>query len=441
MRALPLLVGLLLLAGCADSPNPRHLQTPAISENPHSNSMDPSNGSAVPPGTSSSSKTGSVPTQTGSPTKPEIPPFVDMPHVLVGVADDSVNVYHHVFYRPNQVAHPCTYIPGYPCSIPALNLSVGGTDWQSMVNRDESIWASFKTGHWYWIPQTSIVAIACDPERVGNCILPGDAPSHGTGTMSSVAMENPEALLAFYSGSYWPDVFHSADIPVDIVSNSIGPIVPTPIPSVVDYDPFPYLVVQSAGNTPNSILLDGSSGTPYVVAVGGAYAADRSEAPESAKQADVVSYFCRPTVADHDSTGNIEGTGSSCGTSFAAPTVAGALSRVVLDVRRHTGYGGSVQDRVLDPLLPLSIDGLREAMNLTASWNPAAEYPDIGGNPLPGVPLNDQAPWLQWGWGFYDAQVANATTTMLLGGAQASKPQACFDYMVQLMALRNELYG
>ncbi|MBI2078288.1 MAG: hypothetical protein HYT80_07980 [Euryarchaeota archaeon] len=154
--------------------------------------------------------------------------------------------------------------------------------------------------------------------------------------------------------------------------------------------------------------MDCWKGNSRLIAVGGAYATSRSEEPAAGKLTDVVSYFCRPTAQTNSINDN---RATYCGTSFAAPTVAGALSKVILGIRQQSGYTGSVKDGFVDPVRGVSIKHLRDAMNGTASYSPKSEYAD---NYL-GVPLVTQAPWYQWGWGFFDGTIATATLAHVLG--------------------------
>lgn len=356
------------------------------------------------------------------------------PHVIVAVSDSGVNPYHEVYYRPERTEHPCTYIEGFPCSIPALPLSVGGTSWQKSFAADKALWDAIKPGATYWIPRTAFVAVHCGevydqpaPGIVGTtCILDENEP-HGTGTTSSVLMENPDALLAFSEGlrpfySQWAQ----AGIPIDILSMSVGNTVPAPAFVSCGEEPGlprPALYVHAAGNEPGTTTLaDCWASNPYLIQVGGASASPRGQEPLAYKEPDVVSYYCRPTAL----TRSTDGGDSMCGTSFAAPTVAGALSKVVLGLRRHSGYTGGTVGGMVDPILGVSAIDVRNALNRTASYEPKAQYQDACG--LACVPLNGAAPWTQWGWGFYDGTVAQATLKHLLGQQQPQKPAEAILY-------------
>lgn len=337
------------------------------------------------------------------------------PYVLVGVPDSGINPYHELYYREHLTMHPCTYIQNFPCDLPALELTLGGDDWDAAFEADSEVWASVEVGEWYWIPRTVFVAVSCDRTFSGAdddiCIL-DDSHMHGTGTTSSIIMENPDALIAFKEGGSAHAPFLTAGIPIDIMSVSWGTIVPIPAAGpaagLVRDVPTP-IYVLAAGNDPRSTLMDSWAGDPHNIVVGGAYTADGSEELMAAKQPDVVSYYCRPTAQTKETHEMRE---SYCGTSFAAPTVAGGLSKVILGLRQASGYTGGLDGEFVDPVLGITVADLREALNLTASYSPESQYPNTSPR---GLPVNPVAPWAQWGWGFYDGLVAEATLLHLLG--------------------------
>lgn len=357
------------------------------------------------------------------------------PHVIVAIPDTGINPYHQAFYRPALTAHPCTYIPGFPCDIPALELTLGGTSYAAARSADSAKWASIGPGDWFWIPRTVFVAVHCERIYSGQCII--DDHGHGTGTTSSVLSENPEALIAFKEGGSSIAPFVQRRIPVDIYSVSWGNVAPVPgHPSVLcaNYATAP-IYVTSAGNDPRSTLIDCRKGHPSLITVGGAYAQDDTEEALATKQPEVVSYYCRPTAV-HTSTSATRA--SYCGTSFSGPTVAGALSKVVLAIRNGSGYAGSVANGWVDPIAGVSVAQLRDAMNRTASYDPAPQYPNTART---GVPLVEQAPWVQWGWGFYDGRVATATLAHLTGSTQPDKPAEAYAYMGAVHAAKDAAYG
>lgn len=378
------------------------------------------------------------------PTPPR-PPLTPRPHVVVGVPDTGINPYHEVFYRPNLTVHPCTYIPEYPCDVPALELTLDAPSFEEAFERDGEKWEAIEPGDVFWIPQTVFVAVICeepfeddDPTapRLGDICILDDSADHGTATTSSVVTENREALIAFKEGLADIQPFYDAGIPVDIFSVSWANVVPFPTPTDVfcpNFQTAPVYVL-GAGNDPRSTVIDCWTGHPNSIAVGGAFAEGNGDHPLPANQPDVVSYFCRPTAK----TKALDGWDTTkCGTSLAAPTVAGGLSKAVLALRRDSGYTGSLHDGFVDPVAGVTVADLREALNRTASYDPEAKYPNG-----PGTPRVDEAPWLQWGWGFYDGWVSEATIDDLLGIQEAApKPPEAVLHMETVYMVRQTVYG
>jgi PKD repeat protein len=409
-------------------------------------------------------------------------PFV--PHVLVGIGDSGIDPYHRMFYRPQLTAHPCTYIRGYPCSAKALNLTVGDFDasFDDLVARDRALWDSVKVGELYWIPRTNIVAAKCVLPNAGDtgnggagalpvdtCIL-DDVATHGAETASAIVAENPDALLAVAK-----DVGRDADLaglPIDLYSSSwTAPPGAGATPGVCVFDLYSgndtVLYVQASGNTDGQTApvteLDCYKADVHTIVVGGANARYRAQNSGATQSTDVVSYFVRDLIDGHSTNGTLFG----AGTSFAGPTVAGALSKVILAVRRHSGYDGSntpvcqgppkivVGSAVacppifVDPIAGLTISQLRWAMNITSSYAPVSEYPDaesaiggvVGENDLSLlVPLSDQAPWTQWGWGFYDGTVADATIACLVDGACPTPDPTQVQFLEAVALAKKTLY-
>lgn len=360
------------------------------------------------------------------------------PHVMVAIPDSGINPYHELYYRPDRTAEPCTYIEDMPCGLPALELSVGGDDWQEAFDADAEIWGNITPGVFYWIPQTVFVAVSsesCD----GVCIL-DDTSMHGTGTTSSVIMENPDAVIAFKEGGSGIEAFAEAGLPVDIYSVSWGFIAPIPAPGpACVLEPEAYkgtMYIKASGNAPGvSTLTDCWSGKSGPITVGGAYAEDNTQEVLAFKEMDVVSYFCRPVAQTNVVSGLRD---SYCGTSFSAPTVAGALSKVVLELRRSTDYTGGSVGEMMVPDLNISRDMIREALNQTASYDPESQYSNTG---TAAIPLNPLAPYTQWGWGFYDALLANATVEHLLNDGGQLKSAEATSYQEAIYEGRKALYG
>lgn len=369
----------------------------------------------------------------------EVPFF---PRVVVGVPDSGFNVYHEIYRRPEATEHPCTYVRGYPCDVPALRLTLDAKSWEEAYQADLALWQSIRPGDRYWIPGTNIIGAVCDTPYVGSnagstdplappdyCIL-GDSSSHGTGTSSSVLSENPDALLVVVEGnSGGADYLTDGSFPIDVVSYSWGAAVPIPILPFLETGYAPLFVAASGNEGAFPVVLDGDKSHPSVFTVGGADGATRTEPGYSSfKTMDFVSEYCRPAAHSRQ----LSGEDDYCGTSFAAPTFAGALSRVVLELRRVSGYDGGITDGVVDPRLGVTKTQVREALNRTASYSPESPFPAESD----GVPLAAAAPFYQWGWGYVARNEVPEVLACLLDGSCPQKDAATVAYMEALWEFR-----
>ncbi|MBW3582313.1 MAG: hypothetical protein KY455_04360 [Euryarchaeota archaeon] len=364
-----------------------------------------------------------------------------VPHVLVALtADATLNPYHEVFYRPNLTEHPCTYIKDFPCSVQALDLSVGVHETlQEAAKADAALWDAVRPDIWYWIPKTAFVAVSCEAEATGGLCLLGQEDPWGTRLASSIAIDGPDVLISYRDGLNMA-AHRGAGLPVDIFSDSGDTLCMqemdasewTPRCSFhVEHTTF-HVVAANYG--PRPALVHRGKGHPDLISVSGGYT-DGSEDATDGDQVDVVSHRCRPTAAL-----GLAGTESVCSVDLTAPTVAAALAQVVLALREHSGYDGSVQDGLVDPELGISLADVRTAMNRTASYAPEPRHEERDRYAVP-VPVNPAAPWLQWGWGFYDVRIADATVAVFLEGAKASKPAEAAEYMETMHDLKKRLYG
>ncbi len=363
-----------------------------------------------------------------------------LPHVVVGVPDSGINPYHDVYSRPELTVHPCTYILDYPCEVPALELTLDAPDWQAAFEADLPLWQSIQPGDRYWIPGTNIIGAACYAPYFprgdvlaenGLCII-DDSSMHGTGTTSSVLSENPEALLVFVEGNS-PGVNMLLDgyFPIDVISYSWGAPAPILLWGVDIDGPLGPMYVAAAGNEGGfPASADAFKNQLGKIIVGAADGASRTEPGYSGwKTADFASEYCRPTAQTKSLS---EMRPSYCGTSFSAPTFAGALSKVILDVRRASGYTGSIVDGMVDPVLGISKWAVRDALNRTASYAPDSPF----ANDPHDVPLFEPAPYYQWGWGYYARNDAGSTVTCLLQGVCPTKDDATRTYMDLLWTYR-----
>lgn len=359
------------------------------------------------------------------------------PNVIVAIADTGINPYHEAFYRPQNTAHPCTWVTGFSdCSLPALRLTIGTKkSYSEAVAADRSVWASLEVGQWYWIPRTNIIGAVCSVEQRSEptgedaCIL--DLNGHGTATASSVLSEAPEALLLVDDANAGALDLDRPPVIPDVQSHSWAAATPlalhgaAPLPGEhVDACPAARrrpeaLFFLAAGNeAPFPTLLDCERTLHDVNVVGGAYPGYWNTGSWSVY--DFASWHCRPTAV-HDAT---KGTIQHCGTSLAAPTAAGAAAAALLKVRQHDRYHGrSTMKQVSRSVTRAQFDA---ALRSGASYSPKPKYPQptdcktplsncisaIGsGRPVPITP--EMAPFL-WGYGWLDSTVVDAVVSCAL---------------------------
>lgn len=355
-----------------------------------------------------------------------------LPHVVVAVADSGINPYHDIYRRPDLVAHPCTYVQGYSCDVPALPLSIGLHDtWQEAFDADRLLWDGVQLGQWYWIPGTNIIGAACDAPEGGGataaldegaiCIL-DDSNMHGTGTTSSVLMEAPDALLLFSESTSLAESMAFAPVAPDIQSHSWGPPAPLPLhPLFAATTPdnncgfgqyhAQALFFQAAGNEALfPAPADFARFCPSAIVIGGA----TSTAGEVGSWTfyDFASWYCRPTAQTNSLH---EYRASYCGTSFATPTAAGTAAAALLELRRQEGFTGG---NTLEHVTPnVTREDFLHALRWSATYHPAATYST--GNGYAPIPLAPGSEYLVWGWGFLDKQVVPT----IVACAQGTCPQ------------------
>lgn len=352
----------------------------------------------------------------------------EKPYVVVAVLDTGINAHHEAFRRTNLVAHPSTYIQGYPATSQGLDLSQS-VDWTQLKRRTL-----------YWFPGTSIVG-AYSVGDSDNLRVLYDDEGHGTGTASNVVVANPHAKIVMVEtdGATLHDaVKWAAERPwIDVISISWGALVanlPTGGPlanytrTAVDAGK---IVVVSSGNDPTIGHTDSTNGPAWVWSVGGADKTTRGETLVSSKLPDYVSNFT-PIVAHEENPSDYTW---NLGTSFAAPTVAGVASRVVLNLRQEVGQDVGIVDGALVDAGGLRVTNrdLRQALNRTADYWTAADHRPDAYEPNPVQHPNyvnrwlflvlgatapiSPTPWTQMGWGYVGPETVGPATRFLLGEA------------------------
>jgi outer membrane protein assembly factor BamB len=82
-----------------------------------------------------------------------------MPQAVLALVDSGINPYHAAFRDPSVQArqHPCTYLPGYPCSAQALPITLDAPTYAEAYAQDKPLWDAVENGKLYWIPGTKVV--------------------------------------------------------------------------------------------------------------------------------------------------------------------------------------------------------------------------------------------------------------------------------------------
>lgn len=318
-------------------------------------------------------------------------PLTNGPLVVIAHIDAGVNPYHAEFRDDGPLAyvHPCNYLPGYPCTTPALRLSLNETSWAAAFEKDKALWDGlFNTwanpstretlrGKMFWIPGTKIVgavrfqtggvfcpfptADAAPPPWLLHYAACRDYPlldDHGHGTMTATRMggntasQCPQCRIVSIEGLSDQNVKWAADRGwIDVQTNSWGNLVPDPVNAIVfgeagarriEAAAASHLVYFASGNGaglilgwttwPTQLLPTLVDGAVWVGAHDNGKIAHWSGAP-----AHVVADGFRGITAGHR---NISGVGPSpitCCTSAASPYAASVGAALVLEARRVLG--------------------------------------------------------------------------------------------------------
>ncbi|MGQ0534802.1 MAG: S8 family serine peptidase [Methanobacteriota archaeon] len=360
--------------------------------------------------------------------------------VVVAVIDTGINPYHAAFRRTGRTAHPATYITGFPAAAAPLVLDFAAPSYGAAVANDAALWNSVEGARLYWVPGTNLVGVidmgvasalnsAPDTRRIL------DDDGHGTLTAGTVERANDDVLLVAIEAIGGAGIVWAASQPwIDVISMSFGGVA---VPflgvnaAIEAAAASGKVLVAAAGNTPNPQMVTQPTGFPQVIAVGGSQPSASGEQPEASKGPDVVSDY---TIAGLPSFASLSGTATASGTSFAAPNVAGTLSRALGDLRsEHVdvdegtagglvaaagGTGPFLADGVLTAL------ELREALNRTAVWWTPEDW-----SPGATVPVAPFAPWVQTGWGHVGLDSADDLRSIVDGAEGPARPAEARAYM------------
>jgi hypothetical protein len=298
--------------------------------------------------------------------------FDQQPQVVIAMIDTGGNPYHVDFRSPTHLAHPSTYLTGFPANAKAvplcfINASGGAytynddcaSSWQGNVAADAAVTNSVAVGDLVWYPGTRLMgkSFAHDDTAapVGFDQGGGSATSHGS-WVSSVAVGNkfgncPNCLLVVleadtvegiaeaYSWAAeqpWIDVITSS-ITVGVIGAGVNPaLFPDKHTGAVKASEHGKIFLTSSGNgaanlglVPTSTFLyDG--GSPAVIPVGASFD-DGTASHWSDFPAEIMGNGNDRGAAD---TASMSGETAVGGTSFSSPGAAGVLASSLLEARR-----------------------------------------------------------------------------------------------------------
>lgn len=382
--------------------------------------------------------------------------------MVVAVIDTGINPYHEFFHKGGPI-----YGFDKPSSVTPAVLREFGIDRDHIISvtrtgnfpadfaRDADEFDRMKKGELYWFEGTNVMGISFGD---GKPLRPdGNDSAHGIGTAGAVIRANPDSIVIAVEGMGAPkaEKWAFTEPGVDIVSTSYGPTTSYPTLNHLSnsYDG----VVKrgkahfgAAANDPTWSSLDETSGPWWSIGIAGFEENDGEEEASNGRQLssgnvpDFVGDFtqllpyCRSCEKGMESVG---------GTSFATPRSAGTFSKILLEARRAAGHNGGIVRRGDRSLLvsgngiALTVWDIRRALEEAAYYPGVGDYstqPDVGS-----VPVNDQAPWVQTGWGLisphprYDVIDTTLALLGIRGKTDAEKPQEACDFMTANMEARH----
>ncbi len=388
-----------------------------------------------------------VPASAGATTYPELV----KPRVVVAVIDTGINPYHEYFNAGGSL-----YGKGRPSSVTPQVLREFGIKKDHIITltrtgnftsdfaKDKAQFDQIERGEPYWFKGTNIIGISFEE---GPMLRPdGNESSHGIGTAAAVLGANPEAVVVAVEGiNTESEKWAFTNPAVDIITTSYGPPVPT-----LNHLSNSYTGVVKNGkahfgaatNDPQYAGTDETSGPWWSIGISGFEEGDSNGRQlSSGNVPDFVGDFTQELPYCRSCE---EGKRAVSGTSFATPRSAGTFSKILLQARRTSGHVGGITKGKGGPLLvsgkhDFTVWEMRRALEEAAYYPGSQDY----SQPDPtAVPVVDQAPWYQTGWGLIspdnEYRVIQETLGHLGIGAKPkrTKPQGACDFMTRNMEAR-----
>jgi hypothetical protein len=338
------------------------------------------------------------------------------PRVVVADIDTGINPYHSFFHVKHSSVTPAVLKEFGIRPDHVITLTRTGNFAADYAADKKRVWDRIRRGDLYYFTGTNIIATSFTPGT--RPILPdNNDDAHGVATAAAVATANPEAIILFVEDLGRDDPenegmrFAFTHPAVDILTTSFGNFQGAPDLAGMNasYDSVVHLgklYVAATANNPLPGPFQDPAGQWWDIAVAGfEYNTGYGWQVSSGTLPDFLGDYTQllPNCAECES-----GTDRNYGDSFATPQVAGTISLAVLQARRAVGQTGGIVVR--KGQAALMIDGghrsvtnwqIRRAFEEAAHYPTASDYDPIAGTILDevSVPINDQAPWLEAGWG------------------------------------------
>ncbi len=330
--------------------------------------------------------------------------------VVVAVVDSGINHYHDFFQVSESSVTPDVLAEFGIGADQVVALTRTGDPVADYEADKARVWDTIEPGIPHWFTGTNVIATSFDPGS--RPVLPDDSrDTHGVGVTASVLGANPEAVISFVEGTTADaETFAFTHPATDLITTSYGFPGSPPLGFHLEKS-FEGVVglgkihTGASDNSPALSPFDGTSGPWWALGIAG-FQEDSTEGRQtlSGNVIDFVADFTQTLpYCDLCQTG---GERSVSGTSFATPTSAGVVSKVLLEARRAAGHvGGIVTEGVEQPLMvagdaPLTNWQVRRALEEAAYTPLATDFQPGGGTfDLTSAPVVDEAAWAQTGWG------------------------------------------
>lgn len=400
------------------------------------------------------------------------------PHVVVADLDSAFNPYHSFFYETqSRLLKSPIYPQGSPpSSVTPEVLAAFGVDEDHIlevtrtgkfaqdIKADEALWSRVKPREIYWFRGTNVLAVSYATDALPPLKPIADKNEHGTGTSASVLFSNPDAIILFVEawdtlGNRESHDFAFKHPLVDILTTSYGKGLPfQPIGTGLFHPELSAffasftgvvrmgkLHFSSGGNSPGFTPGRAGAGPWWSIGVSGVEEEDGSESRTATAGLipDFVSDFTQslPYCLNCES-----GLSSVGGTSFSTPRSAGLASKVLLETRRALGHTDGIVDAGGKPAMAAGAGRAVSNWDIRRALEEAAHVPKAADAPAAGIPINDQAPWTEIGWGDLSADpakgvVAEALAALGFGARQRSKDAGFCDFQTKVIEYRKAYWN